>query len=168
MPPKTALKKRPRSTTTGSNSAFVQAPKRYNTSIGNFWARLRPPRITDRWIRILSKILRFGAEVMLLASVFWCIAILVFYAASESSGGWELGQIVALTIWVPSFMEWLYASTRKFFRCPTPRWRSNNDCRRTTERFRSPSRHAVQDGCHSTYGLPASAAKLLAHTIWSR
>lgn len=92
-----------------------------NTTLGGlkafrWWASESLP-IGARWIPILRSSFRFASEITFLVFVGYLFRLLIAltYESRGETGkhSWGFGQVIALTIWVPTLIEWVYAIFRE-------------------------------------------------------
>lgn len=77
---------------------------------------------TPRWRCMVASTMRAFVEILFLIFLGFLFTdlIMIYYTGGGSRGGmnvWGFGQIIALTIWIPVLLEWLYAATREY---PSP------------------------------------------------
>lgn len=85
---------------------------------------LQKTKSVPTWYRKLSNsvaaaITRFAVELMFLLWLGFLFTdiVMLYYEGGGGLGGmntWTFGQIIAVTIWIPVLLEWIYATTRKY------------------------------------------------------
>lgn len=72
-------------------------------------------RATSRWRSFFISLIRFLTEVIFI--ILWAVFFTYLFMTAKytHNADWGFGQIIALTIWIPVLLEWIYATFRKYY-----------------------------------------------------